>query len=339
MQKSLLPIIITILFLVACSGPTSPEKFQASEEGQKTATATPSVTEITNETPSAVAKPSDTATPTATATAIPSATAVPLILAAVADVAICGQEGDDQTAALIADWGVSEILIAGDISNEDGTLYQYQNCFDPSWGVYREMIHPVPGNHDYYSNPLENYYLYFDQAAGTPGQGYYSLDRGQWHIIALNSNCGAIACGPSSDQAAWLQQDLADLQTKCSIAFWHIPRWNSGPARNAHWTGSFWEILYAAGVDIVINGHDHHYERTGKVDPQGLPDDRGGIREFIVGTGGASHYYEEEPFPFSEKTVYGQFGVLKLILGEDDYRWQFVNVDGQVLDEGFDKCH
>ena len=335
MQKRLITIIILIYLLTACSGSIATEQFEANdaEDRQPTLTATRAE--------SATVKPSATATvdPSPSVTATPTTTATPLIMAAVADVAICGQEGDDQTAALISNWGVSDILIAGDLSNEDGTLFQYQNCFEPSWGVYREMIHPVPGNHDYYSNPIENYYLYFDQAAGKPGQGYYSFDRGPWHIIALNSNCGAIACGPSSEQVAWLQQDLVDSQAKCSIAFWHIPRWNSGPAKNAHWTGPFWENLYEAGVEIVINGHDHHYERTGKVDPQGLPDDRLGIREFIVGTGGASHYYEEEPFPFSEKTVYGQFGVLKLILGEDDYRWQFVNVTGQVLDEGADSCH
>lgn len=301
-------------------------------------TNTPSASATSTFTPSPSATPlplTKTPVPTATHTQTPT----PIILAALADVAICGQDGDDQTAALIKDWGVSDILIAGDLSNEDGTLYQYQHCYQPSWGQYSQLIHPVPGNHDYYSDPLENYYLYFGEAAGEPGKGYYSFDSGNWHIIALNSNCGAIACGPSSEQAAWLQQDLANSNDTCSIAFWHIPRWNSGPAKNAHWMSSFWDILYENDVDIVINGHDHHYERTGKVDPQGMPDDRQGIREFIVGTGGAGHYYEDTPYAFSEKTVYGQFGVLKLTLGRNDYAWQFINVNGEVLDAGNDVCH
>jgi len=335
-KRNLIPISI-LLLLAACSGPTSSEMFQVDDEGQKStlATAGPSITATLTATATLTSTATQTGTPTPTKTA----TATPMIIAAVADVAICGQKGDDQTAALIADWGVSEILIAGDLSNEDGTLAQYQKCYQPSWGVYQEIVHPVPGNHDYKSNPFENYYLYFGQAAGKPGQGYYSFDAGNWHIIGLNSNCGAIACGPSSDQVAWLKQDLANSHKACSIAFWHVPRWNSGPARNADWLYSFWDVLYEAGVDIVINGHDHHYERTAKVDPKGLPDELNGIREFIVGTGGAGHYYQDVPFEFSEKTVYGQFGVLKLVLGQNDYQWQFVNVDGEVLDEGLDSCH
>lgn len=323
-------IAVIIFFLVGCT--------VAAPIPQPSATIPASVTSTATKTSTATFTPIPaTNTPTSTPTSTP--TPKPVILAAVADIAICGQQGDDQTAALIKDWGVTDILIAGDLSNEDGTLYQYQNCYQPSWGQYAQMIHPVPGNHDYYSNPFENYYLYFGEAAGEPGKGYYSFESGNWHIIALNSNCGAIACGPSSEQADWLRQDLADSSDKCSIAFWHIPRWNSGPAKNAHWMSTFWDILYENGADIVINGHDHHYERTGKVDPQGMPDDRSGIREFIVGTGGAGHYYEDTPFAFSEKTIYGQFGVLKLTLGLDTYAWQFINVDGAVLDAGSDVCH
>lgn len=312
----------------------------ADGQGPTAAALTPTEVRTTAVPPSATSLP---ASPTATSTAIPTATITatptPVVIAALADVAICGQEGHEDTAALIAEWGVSAILMAGDISNEDGILYQYQRCFEPAWGAYLDRIHPVPGNHDYYSDPLQNYYLYFDGQAGEAGQGWYSFNAGNWHIIALNSNCGAVACGPSSEQVAWLKQDLAENDQQCSIAFWHVPRWNSGPARNAHWMSTFWDILHPAGVEMIINGHDHHYERTGKVDAKGLPDQDGGIREFIVGTGGAGHYYEEEPFPFSEKTIYGQFGVLKLVLGQQDYQWQFINTDGEVLDEGADRCH
>jgi 3',5'-cyclic AMP phosphodiesterase CpdA len=259
-------------------------------------------------------------------------------VAALADIAICGQEGDDQTAALIADWD-AEILIAGDANNEDGTLWQYQNCFAPSWGQYLPRIHVVPGNHDYYSNPIDNYYTFFGNRAGEAGKGYYSFDLAGWHIIGLNSNCGYLPCGPSSEQVAWLKEDLAASAKLCTLAFWHNPRWNSGPAKNADWMQTFWDVLYAAGAEVIINGHDHHYERSKPLDSAGQPDAQNGMVEFIVGTGGAGHYYLDEPFAYSEKMIFGEFGVLKLTLDAQAYRWQFINTAGQILDEGENSCH
>ncbi|PKN86727.1 MAG: alkaline phosphatase [Chloroflexi bacterium HGW-Chloroflexi-8] len=279
-----------------------------------------------------------TLSPTTTQTPTPMSSPTPVTLAAVADIAICGQESDDQTAALISDWN-ADIIIAGDANNEDGTLWQYQNCFQPSWGQYLSRIHPVAGNHDYYNDPIGNYYFYFGERAGEPDKGYYSFDLGDWHIVGLNSNCGFLPCGPSSDQVAWLKEDLSKTQKECTLAFWHVPRWNSGPAKHANWVQSFWDVLYDAGADVVVNGHDHHYERTGKIDAKGLPDKQNGIVEFIVGTGGAGHYYLETPFPFSEKMIFGEFGVLKLVLEPQSYLWQFINIEGEVLDEGKNVCH
>ncbi len=303
-------------------------------------TGTPGPTSTLTMSPTRTVTPTLTSTHTPTSTTSPTITATPtpITLAAVADIAICGQQGDDQTAALIADWD-AEIIIAGDASNEDGTLWQYQNCFEPSWGQYMNRIHTVAGNHDYYSDPINNYYTYFGDRAGVADKGYYSFELGEWHVVGLNSNCGFIPCGPSSEQVAWLKQDLAENQSRCTIAFWHVPRWNSGPAKHAHWVQPFWDELYKAGAEIVINGHDHHYERTGKIDAAGLPDKQNGLIEFILGTGGAGHYYLDDAFAFSEKMIFGEFGVLKLTLEPERFQWQFINVENVVLDEGESDCH
>ena len=288
-------------------------------------------------TPSPTPSPSPTFTATTTATATATATPTPLVVAAVGDIAICGQEGDDQTAALVANWD-AEIIIPGDPNNENGNMYEYQHCYDPSWGVYRDKVHTVAGNHDYYSDPLQNYYAYFGEAAGPPGKGYYSFNLGNWHFIGLNSNCGYVPCGPSSDQFAWLKADLAANKNTCTLAFWHHPRFSSGLAGDADWLWPFWDEIYAAGVDIVINGHDHHYERFAKINPDGEPDPENGIREFIVGTGGASLRGLDHIKPGSEVRIVGQYGVLKLMLSTGSYQWQFINVDGEVLDSGTDTC-
>ena len=278
-----------------------------------------------------------TATPTPTPTVSPTAT--PVYFSGAGDVAICGQAGDDQTAALLRDQvGSGLYFLAGDASNEDGTLYQYQNCFDPGWGQLMPDLRVVPGNHDYYSNPLENYWVHFDGVAGEPGKGWYSFEHGDWHIMMLNSNCGYVGCGPSSEQIAWLREDLATNDTTCSLAIWHNPVFNSGPAGNAHWLYYFWEVLYEHGVDVVVNGHDHHYERIAKVNPLGQPDEEFGIRSFIVGTGGAGFYGIEQILPISDVRITRQFGIIQFKLHPDGYEWQFINVDGEVLDVGSDSC-
>lgn len=328
-MKNVLLTLVLCLFLAGC---------QQVSISLTTSTPAPSNTPVSTVIQPITPSPTITNTPMPTASPTLTPTTTPVIVAAVGDIAICGQESDDLTAALIADWD-AEILIAGDANNEDGTLWQYQNCFEPSWGQYINRIHTVAGNHDYYNDPINNYYAYFDNRAGEPGKGYYAFDLGAWHIIGLNSNCGFHACGPSSDQVAWLKEDLSRNQSRCTLAFWHVPRWNSGPAKHAHWVQAFWDELYAAGAEVIINGHDHHYERTGKLDAEGLPDKQNGMVEFIVGTGGAGHYYLDDPFAFTEKMIFGEFGVLKLTLEPERFQWQFVNLENVVLDEGESDCH
>ena len=333
----LLTKIFSLLLLASAAGCGQPAPLPTATLTSPPATATPANTA----TPTAT----HTVTATSTATAIPPTTTptptpTPVYFSGAGDIAICGQEGDDLTAALLRDRvGSGLYFIAGDASNEDGSLYEYQNCFEPSWGQLVPDLRVVPGNHDYHSNPLENFWLYFDGVAGEPGKGWYSFEHGGWHIVMLNSNCGYVGCGPSSEQIAWLKADLANSSSACTLAVWHHPRFNSGFAGNAEWLHYFWEALHDHGADVVVTGHDHHYERIAKVDPMGRPQDPGGIRSFIVGTGGAGFYAIDKILPISEVRITRQFGIIQFEFFPDGYTWQFINVDGELLDQGSDACN
>ena len=272
-------------------------------------------------------------------TRTPQPTKTPVYFSGAGDISICGQMGDDETAEILLNRvGSGLYFSAGDSSNEYGNLYEYQNCFEPSWGQLMPDLRVVPGNHDYYSDPLENYWIYFDGIAGQPGKGWYSFEHGDWHIVMMNSNCGYVGCGPSSEQIAWLKQDLSISENQCSLAIWHHPRFNSGITGNADWLYTFWDVLYEYGVDVVVNGHDHHYERMAKINPQGEADPIFGVRSFIVGTGGVSYYGIDQIQPFSEVRITDQFGVIQFELKPRSYDWQFINVEGEVMDFGSDVC-
>ncbi|HZW03703.1 MAG TPA: metallophosphoesterase, partial [Anaerolineaceae bacterium] len=234
------------------------------------------------------------------------------------------------------------VFTAGDNTNGEGTFEEYITCFDASWGQFRGMIRPAPGNHDYYTEKdAASYYQYFGEMAGKIGKGYYSYDVGGWHVVVLNSNCLNIdGCGPSSPQVQWLRSDLAASEARCTLAYWHHPRWTSGLAGNSHWLDAFWQALYEYGAEVVFSGHDHDYERFAPQDPAGNPDPDGGIRQFVVGTGGASQRGFAAPLPNSEVRNSGEFGVLALTLYPDRYEWQFhpVEPDG-FSDSGAGFCH
>ena len=257
-------------------------------------------------------------------------------LLAVADVASCASTGDEVTAA-IADTIPGEILIAGDIAYESGTVAEFNNCFNPSWGRHRARIHPAPGNHEYESPDATPYYAYFGTAAGPAGRGYYSFDVGRWHIISLNSN---VAAGSGSAQEQWLRGDLASNSAKCTLAFWHHPLYSSGLHGSSPTMRDIWNALYDSGVDVVISGHDHIYERFAPQNANGVADAARGIREFIVGTGGRSLYPIVFALANSEKRSTATFGVLKLSLGPSDYQWTFIPVGGgSAVDSGSADCH
>ncbi len=205
------------------------------------------------------------------------------ILVGAGDIASCSSGGDEITAGLL-DSIPGTVFTAGDNAYEDGTAGEFQDCYAPSWGRHRARTRPAPGNHDYHTSGAAPYYAYFGSLAGPGGRGYYSYDLGAWHIIALNSNGAA---GEESEQAVWLLADLAANPSLCTLAYWHHPLFSSGDHGSISQMKAIWEILDGAGVDVVVNGHDHVYERFAPQDAEGVADPTG-IREFVIGTGGES---------------------------------------------------
>ncbi len=231
------------------------------------------------------------------------------------------------------------VLLLGDNQYENGTLAKYQASYDPSWGRLKAITHPIPGNHEYLTTGAAGYYAYFGAAAGDPVKGWSSFDLGGWHLIGLNSNCGAVGgCGAASPQGQWLAADLAANPGVCTLAYWHHPRFSSGPHGDDATTAPFWAQLHGAGADLVLTGHDHGYERFAPQSAFGAADPAG-IREFVVGTGGKNLTSVTTVRANSEIRNYGTFGVLELKLWPDGYDWRFMGVGGAVLDSGRGLCH
>jgi hypothetical protein len=231
------------------------------------------------------------------------------------------------------------IFTAGDNSYYAASDDDFRNCYQPSWGRFLGRTFPVPGNHEYETYPdAAPYYRYFGAQAGMPGVGYYSYDVGDWHIIALNSNYRqGIGVTANSPQGAWLQADLAAHKNKCALAIWHHPLFSSGPNGFNNDMRDFWRILYNAGVDVIVNGHDHLYERFAPQTPDGIRDDAKGIRQFTVGTGGAALYDFVTRAANSERQIKA-FGIVKFTLSSDSYQWEFLPVSG-ASDAGTASCH
>jgi len=261
------------------------------------------------------------------------------VLVGAGDIASCGGLGDEATAALL-DAIPGMVFTAGDNVYDHGTPLEFERCYAPSWGRHRARTRPAPGNHDYNTPHAVGYFAYFGEAAGPPERGYYSYDLGAWHIVVLNSNCAAVGgCGPGSPQERWLRADLAAHAAVCTLAYWHHPRFSSGPHGDTVSVQAFWQALYEAGAEIVINGHDHLYERFAPQTPDGRPDEERGIRQFTVGTGGAGLYAARRRAPNSEVVNTSTFGVLKLTLYPDRYEWEFISAGGTFTDHGGGRCH
>ena len=264
------------------------------------------------------------------------------VLVGAGDIAACGDQfnGDEATAALL-DTISGTVVTLGDTVYPSGTADQFAQCYDPSWGRQKARTRPVPGNHDYMTSNATPYFQYFGAVAGEADKGYYSYDLGAWHIIALNSNCSNIGgCDMGSTEYKWLVADLAAHPARCTLAYFHHPRFSSGPHGDNAFIQPFWQALYDAGADVVLNGHDHDYERFAPQTPASAPDEQRGIREFVVGTGGYSHYAFGTPAANSELRNDDTYGVLKLTLHEDSYDWQFIPVAGGAFtDAGTGVCH
>jgi acid phosphatase type 7 len=244
------------------------------------------------------------------------------------------------TSNLLVGAGLDAVLPLGDLQYERGAADAFASSYGPSWGRVKSITHPAVGNHEYGTKGAAGYFSYFGAAAGDPAKGYYSYDIGSWHLISLNSNCGSVRCGPGSPQLDWLKSDLASHRSACTLAYWHHPHFSSGPHGDGGETGDFWRTLYSGGADVVLNGHDHDYERFAPQTADGAADPAYGVREFVVGTGGRSHYTFSATKPNSQVRNDDSFGVLMLTLHAASYSWRFVPEAGKTFsDAGTDNCH
>jgi acid phosphatase type 7 len=244
------------------------------------------------------------------------------------------------TSNLLTSGPLAAVLTLGDNQYEDNAYSKYQVSYHPSWGRVKSLIRPGIGNHEYLTASAAGYFQYFGAAAGDPSKGYYSFDVGSWHLIALNSNCSQVGgCGSGSPQEQWLRADLAAHSNACTLAYWHHPRWSSGQHGSNTSYNAFWQDLYAAHADVVLNGHDHDYERFAPQAPDGSGNVNG-LREFVVGTGGKNHYGFTTVQPNSEVRNSDTYGVLKLTLHPTSYDWRFIPVAGRSFaDSGTTSCH
>jgi calcineurin-like phosphoesterase family protein len=275
--------------------------------------------------------------------------AAPLVAAA-GDIA-CVPRGDEgcahaATSELLLRTGPAAVLALGDQAYEDGTLAEYRTVFDPAWGRLREVLHPVPGNHEYHTPEAGGYFDYFNGPgaafgrAGARGSGWYSFDVGSWHVVALNSNCGKVGgCQAGSPQERWLRADLAAHPAACTLAFWHHPRFSSGPHGDAPEVQPLWQALEDAGADVVLSGHDHDYERFAPQTAAGVADAAHGLRQFVAGTGGRELRPIRRSAPNSEVHDDSSFGVLLLTLAPSGYDWRFVPAVGAFTEAGSAACH
>ena len=276
----------------------------------------------------------------AAATGSPTPVASAPVFVGAGDISSCHNDGDEQTASLL-DGIQGTVFTLGDNAYGDGSAENYASCYAPTWGRHRDRTRPVPGNHDYNTPGASGYFNYFGPSVGDPSQGYYSYDLGTWHIIALNSNCEDIGgCGDNSAQVAWLRADLAAHPAQCTLAYEHHPRFSSSKHGNDDELQPIWTVLYDNGADVVLSGHDHVYERFAPQDPTGQSDPDRGIRQFVVGTGGAGLYEFKDIKPNSEVQNNETHGVLKMTLEPGSYTWEFVPVAGSSFtDSGTAPCH
>jgi hypothetical protein len=263
------------------------------------------------------------------------------VLVGAGDISRCETNKDEATAKLL-DGIAGTVFTLGDNAYSSGTKAQFKRCYDPTWGRHKARTKPSVGNHEYVTAGASGYFDYFGSAAGDPTKGYYSYNRGAWHIVVLNSMCENVGgCEDTSPMVTWLKNDLAaNSANKCTLAYWHHPLFSSGEHGNNINMKPSWEALYAANADLVINGHDHDYERFAPQRPNGTADSARGIREFVVGTGG----YSLRPFdaikPNSQVRNANTHGVLKLTLHASSYGWKFVPVAGKTFtDSGSTSCH
>jgi len=271
----------------------------------------------------------------------------------------------------------ARVVTLGDNAYPDGTRPQFANCYDNYrlsdgvrydssrkawWGQFKGRTMPTPGNHEYLNSTdptlkSKPYFDYFGAHNGfklpaapvpspglTKGKGYYSYDLGSWHIVVLNSNCDYTGCNSTSAQAAWLAKDLASHPAQCTLSYMHHPLYATGTGGLEPRVKPLWQILYKHGAEVMLNGHDHRYERLARIDPNDNPDSKYGIRPLIAGTGGdPGSGMTATNEPNSQVKIFGKAGILRMDLSDTSYSWKFVAVDGTangtIMDSGTESCH
>jgi hypothetical protein len=250
------------------------------------------------------------------------------------DLGGCGRPEPEYTARLL-DRIPGTVFVAGDATYPSGSLASYQNCYGPTWGRHLWRTFAVPGNHDYQNDGGAAFFAYFGPAAGPDGRGYFADTLGTWHVIMLNSMVPAQAGTP---QYEWARQELSASRAACTVAVWHHPLYSSGQNGSSPFVRDMFNLMFQHGVDVVVNGDDHVYERFAPQDANGRASPRG-VRQFVVGTGGYALYDRGAAQPNSEVFENRTFGVLKLTLKSGRYDWEFVPIDGQSFrDSGTGTC-
>lgn len=262
------------------------------------------------------------------------------------DIAVCDTiTSDSRTAQLVADILLADTtaiaFTLGDNVYPDGSSSWFWSCYEPTWGAFKSRTRPVPGNHDYYNNPKgEGYFAYFGANAGPTGRGWYRYDAGTWRVYSLTSECiRGSRC--YYRQYRWLRADLVNNPHQCVLAMWHQPRWSTGAHGSSRRMAPVFKLLYRHGAEIVLSGHDHNYERFAPTDPYGAADPAHGLRQWVVGTGGAPIRPIDTPvLPITESRDSTAHGVLRLDLYADGYDWQFLTTSGNPFtDTGSATCH
>ena len=282
--------------------------------------------------PSAPSEPRRASTDTRPATPADVPRNAPTLLAA-GDIARCASDGDEQTARLARKLPRAQIAAIGDLAYERGTATDFARCWDPSWGKLGNRVHPAAGNHEYGTGVADDYFRYFGPRAGEAGKGWYSYDVGAWHLVVLNSNCSIVpggGCARGSEQEQWLRSDLAASDAKCTLAYWHHPRRSSGLHGDDKSVEPLRQALIDAHADVLLQAHDHDYERFAE---------RRGLREWVVGTGGASNYPIGPGQKGSQVRWSGGHGLLALTLRPTSYEWHFLTANGAGFgDAGRGRC-
>ncbi|MFP5392935.1 MAG: metallophosphoesterase family protein [Gammaproteobacteria bacterium] len=274
-------------------------------------------------------------------------TTLPYIVLAAGDIADCrfahSRALAEDTAQLVeaelARTPRAAVLLLGDNVYDNGTASEFANCYDPAWGAFKNRTRPVAGNHEYNTPGATGYFHYFGAAAG---MGYYAVTLGSWRVISLDSNLRGEAAARQLD---WLGRELHDNPATCTLAYWHHPLYSSGGHVSNPVMQEVWRLLHQAGAELVLSGHDHDYERFAPQDAGGRLDAARGIRQFVVGTGGAYTTPLRWPRPHSEVRDANRTGVLKLVLGERGYTWEFLEAsydgfpNGPDADRGAGQCH